>query len=71
MTRDNINEYGRFDELKATVDKQKAQDYFTEIDGLPKKIPLFRVNNRVDQLLTDFILSGGMDVPKPKGESIA
>lgn len=71
VTRDNINEYGRFDELKATVDKQKAQDYFTEIDGLPKKIPLFRVNNRVDQLLTDFILSGGMDVPKPKGESIA
>ena len=66
ITMENLNDYGRFDELKATVDKQKAQAYFTKVDGLPKNIPLFRVNIRVDKLLTDFILRGGMDVPEPQ-----
>lgn len=68
VTKQNLNEYGRFDELKATVVREKAQEYFTSIDG--KRLPPFRVNNRVDQLLTDFILSGGYDIPDPDGSGL-
>jgi len=57
VTRDNLNEYGRFDALKKTVVKEQAQTYFMKREG--KKLPMFRVNNRVDSFLTDFILSGG------------
>lgn len=57
VTKDNLNEYGRFDALKNTVVKEQAQTYFTKREG--KKLPMFRVNNRVDSFLTDFILSGG------------
>lgn len=60
----NINEYGRFDALKNTVVKEQAQSYFAAVDG--KKMPMFRVNNRVDKLLKNFILAGGIDLPKPK-----
>lgn len=60
VTSNNLNEYGRFDALKSTVDKQKARAYFTQLDGKP--IPPFRVSNRVDELLTNFILNGGIDI---------
>lgn len=63
VTKDNINEYGRFTALKDTVVKEKAAHYFSEIDG--KTMPMFRVNNRVNEFLMDFILSGGKDVPEP------
>jgi type I restriction enzyme R subunit len=33
------------------------------VDG--KKLPPFMVSNRVDKLLTDFILSDGCDIPDP------
>lgn len=66
VTKDNLNEYGRFDELKATVVREKAQQYFTKVDG--KCLPPFRVNNRVDELLTKFILEGGIDIPDPDEE---
>lgn len=33
ITDANINEFGRFDALKATVDKQKAKAYFEAIEG--------------------------------------
>lgn len=63
VTKDNINEYGRFTALKDTVVKEKAAHYFSSIDG--KSMPMFRVNNRVNEFLTDFILAGGKDVPEP------
>ena len=56
----NINEYGRFDDLKNTVDKQKAKAYFEELES--KEIPPFRVNIKVHDLLAKFILSGGFEV---------
>ncbi|MBB5182494.1 type I restriction endonuclease subunit R, EcoR124 family [Catenisphaera adipataccumulans] len=64
VTEKNLNEYGRFDALKATVVKEDAQEYFTAVEG--KRLPNFRVNNRVDDLLRDFILSGGIDIPDPE-----
>lgn len=64
ITKDNINEYGRLDSLKKTVDKKRAQRFLEKEKG--EKIPLFRVNNRVDFLLTQFILSGGKEFPHVK-----
>ncbi len=63
VSEENINEYGRFDELKGTVIKEKARKYFTSVDG--KEMKLFRVNNRVDKVLKEFILQGGIDLPEP------
>ncbi len=60
VTEANINEYGRFDDLKATVDKQKAKQYFEAIEGttiIPPKVPM-----KVDNLLRDFILKGGYSI---------
>jgi type I restriction enzyme R subunit len=63
VTNDNLNEFGRFDTLKASVVKEKAQSYFERIDG--KKLPMFRVNNRVNEFLKEFLLAGGKEIPDP------
>jgi type I restriction enzyme R subunit len=60
ITDSNMNEFGRFDALKATVDKAKAKAYFEERDR--KTISIFKVNVKVDKLLQDFIISGGFDL---------
>ena len=64
VTEENINEFGRFDALKATVDKARARAYFAAISGM--KLPMPKVNIRVDNLLRDFILKGGYDIEMPK-----
>lgn len=64
LTKNKLNEYGRFDALKATVVRDKAQTYFSQVDG--KMLPPFLVSNRVDKLLTDFILADGFDIPDPE-----
>ncbi len=63
VTDDNINEFGRFDALKSTVNTAKAKAYFEAISG--QKLPLPKVNIRVDQLLRDFIIKGGYDIEMP------
>lgn len=60
VSESNLNEFGRFDELIRSVDKAKATEYFESIEG--KKIPLPKINIRVDKLLRNFILSGGTDI---------
>ncbi len=60
ITADNINEFGRFDALKSTVDKGKAKVYFEEITG--QKLPIPKVNMKVDALLRDFLIKGGFDI---------
>lgn len=60
ITDENINEFGRFDELKNTADKTKAKAYFEKAENAT--IPLFRVNVKIDGLLRKFILEGGFDV---------
>lgn len=59
----NINEFGRFDELKKTVDKSKARKYFEAVEG--RKIIPPKVNVKVDNLLREFILSDGVDIILP------
>lgn len=65
-TKNNLNEYGRFDELKSTVVRDKAQEYFTKKEG--HSMPPFKARNRANKLLTDFVLSGGFDIPEPTVE---
>lgn len=60
LTEANINEYGRFDELKGTVDKHKAKEYFEKLEG--KSIPAFKVNIRVHNLLQRFLVEGGFEI---------
>ena len=60
VTEANINEFGRFDDLKNCVDKTKAKSYFEELDGV--SISPFKVNMKIDKLLEDFIISGGFDL---------
>ncbi|MDO5096398.1 MAG: HsdR family type I site-specific deoxyribonuclease [Peptostreptococcaceae bacterium] len=55
-----INEYGRFDELKATADKVKAREYFESIEGVKLNPP--KVNIKLDNLLRRFICEGGFDL---------
>ncbi|MDY0104716.1 MAG: HsdR family type I site-specific deoxyribonuclease [Lentimicrobium sp.] len=56
----NINEYGRFDELKSTIDKSKAKEYFEKLEGTT--IPQFKINIWVHNLLQDFIIRGGFEI---------
>ena len=60
----SINEFGRFDDLKASVDKAKAKEYFEKLESV--EIPPFRINIRVHNLLQAFILKGGFDTEEPK-----
>lgn len=60
ITDANINEFGRFDALKATADKKKAKTYFEKMEGatvIPPKVPM-----KIDRLLREFIISGGFDI---------
>ena len=57
VTEANINEFGRFDELKNTVDKEKAKAYFETLEG--SSIPMFKVNMKVDAALRAFVLGEG------------
>lgn len=56
----NINEYGRFDELKGTVDTAKAKEYFERLEGT--NIATFKVNIKTHNLLQEFILKGGFEI---------
>ena len=58
-----INEFGRFDELKKSVDKSKAKEFFEAYEQT-KLIPP-KVNMKTDQLLRQFILTGGFEVDMP------
>jgi len=61
VTKKNINEFGRFEALKATVDLEKARQYFLLTEG--KILSDGRVKMEVDKLLTEFITSGGFELP--------
>jgi type I restriction enzyme, R subunit len=60
ITEVNINEYGRFDDLKSSVDKNKAKEYFEKLEG--ETIPAFKANIKVHNLLQKFIIDGGFEI---------
>lgn len=60
VTEANINEFGRFDSLKQTVDVTLATAYFERNSDEPVKA--FKVPMMIDQLLRQFIFEGGFDL---------
>jgi type I restriction enzyme R subunit len=56
ITESNINEYGRFDDLKKSVVEEKAAEYFAAKDG--KTVSPFQANMKTHNLLKDFIIKG-------------
>ena len=51
-----INEFGRYDNLKATLDIDKAKAYFSKIEGKP--ISTFSARTKFDTLTHKFIIEG-------------
>ena len=66
LTESNLNEFGRYDELKKTVDKVKAKNYFEKVEG--SKIIPPKVSVKVDKLLRNFIINGGYDIQMPEDD---
>ncbi|MEK2067930.1 HsdR family type I site-specific deoxyribonuclease [Vibrio parahaemolyticus] len=58
ITAANLNDYGRFDALKATVDKSKAKNYLE--DKLGHSLSLPKVNIELNKLLREFILQNSL-----------
>ncbi|MEO8839506.1 MAG: hypothetical protein ABI351_12435, partial [Herbaspirillum sp.] len=54
ITEANLNEYGRFDDLRGTVNQQKAKTYFEGLEGT--SLTMSRVKMRASTLLKDFLL---------------
>ncbi|PEL19435.1 DEAD/DEAH box helicase [Bacillus wiedmannii] len=50
----NLNQYGRFDVLKANVDFEKAKKFIENENG--KKLPPFKINQEIDKRLRVIIL---------------
>ena len=63
VTEASINEFGRFDDLKASVDMATAKAYFEKLENT--QLPAFKVNIKVHNLLQAFILQGGFDIEEP------
>jgi len=53
-TEANLDEYGRFSKLRASVDLGRAKEYLEHREG--KSLPAFRVNVEVEKLLRGFVL---------------
>ena len=56
LTATTINQYGRLDALKQTVDAEKAHAFLEACGG--KRLPKPIVNMKVDAVLRTFILDG-------------
>ena len=60
VTDANIDDFGRFRELKNCVDKSKAKAYFEKYEE--GSLSPFKVNMKIDKFLQKFILTGGFDL---------
>lgn len=60
ITEANINDYGRFDDLKSTVNRIKAKAYIEKLEGTT--FPAFKINIKVHNLLKTFIISSGFEI---------
>ena len=56
----NINEFGRFDVLRSSIDVHRAKAFFEQCDHTP--LPMFKVRMRATNMLRRFVLIGGFDI---------
>ena len=66
ISYEDINAYGKFDDLKNSADKAKAKKYFELKEGV--SLPQFKVSSKLDSLLRRFILEGGFDLENSDNE---
>ena len=59
LTENSLNEFGRFDRLKASVNKSLAKAFFDKPDS---PVSQFTANLLATKLLRNFILEGGFDL---------
>ncbi len=64
VNENNINAFGRFDELLEDVDLNKAKAFLEKISN--QELTMFDVNIEVGELLRKFILSNGFDIDNYK-----
>ncbi|MFA6706061.1 MAG: HsdR family type I site-specific deoxyribonuclease [Bacteroidales bacterium] len=60
LSESNMNEYGRFEKLKNTVNIDIAKKYFDNKEQKSIPIPMIRV--KIDQILRKFIILGGFEI---------
>lgn len=60
LTMDTINEFGKFDDLKLTVDRSKAKEFFEKIENVNLKPK--DVNQKIDVFLRKFVIEGGFEI---------
>lgn len=60
VSEDNINEFGRYESLKKTINIKLAKEFFERI--LETVLPLPKVLIKADKLLREFIIRGGFDI---------
>lgn len=60
VNENNINAFGRFDELLKSVDMEKAKNYLEKISN--RELSMFDVNIEIGELLRKFILSNEFDI---------
>lgn len=63
-TQKNINNFGRYDAIRSTIDLAKAKVYFERVEGVSLIPP--KVAAKADNLLRKFILDGGFDIETTK-----
>lgn len=69
LTEGNLNAHGRFDELRASSDLDKARTFFASIAGHSLRDRyVFRL---LDNLLRDFLIQGGFDVDEHARQQVA
>ena len=66
LTAENLNQFGRFNALRDTMDKAKAKDFFERRAG--RAVPAPMVNIQATKLLREFVLKGGFDIEAMAGE---
>jgi type I restriction enzyme R subunit len=66
VTMHSINEFGRFDDLKNTVDISKARLFFEKIEKTKLTPP--KIHIKVDEFLRKFIYEGGFEIKLPTDE---
>ena len=60
VNKNNINDFGRIENLAKTVNMQKAKTYFEKVEG--KALEPCEVFIKSEKLLREFVLSGGFNI---------